>query len=393
MKRADLPGMTEPLTRGDLLRRGVQFGGAAGALALLAACGGDDETAADEAPSGAATDVEEPAATSAVEPPAEELSADLKFLNYPGWIGQGEYAAFQELHPDVTITEDSSGAGSTSAIATRIQADPQAFDFLLLGKAGVPQLEASGILAELDFSKIPNISNIPDRFREAYPWGIPTDYGKIGFAYRKDLISERPATWEEFFALAPTYSGKVILLDVLEDTIGNTLIMLGYSGNTSVEAEINEAKDALIAIKPHVQAIIATDVAKPLITGGAVLGMDWDFDIALAQQQEPNIEWVAPEEGLMAYIEGWVAVATSEKLDAVHAFMNFHLEPEQYADFVNTTGTAYLMPAATPFIKKEITDNPILAFDDATFERVTFEDFKGEALGMWTQAWNEIKSA
>ena len=91
------------------------------------------------------------------------------------------------------------------------------------------------MLAEIDFSKIPNIKNMPDRFREAYPWGIPTDYGKIGYAYRKDLVSERPTTWADFFELAPKYSGKVILLDVLEDTIGNTLISLGHDGNTSDE--------------------------------------------------------------------------------------------------------------------------------------------------------------
>jgi spermidine/putrescine-binding protein len=371
------------LSRRELLRRSAQLGVAGGALALLAAaCGGDDETTGGS-----------PTATSGSTAEPEPLSGELKFLNYPGWIGKGEYAAFQQLHPDLTIKEDTSGAGSTSAIATRIQADPQAFDFLLLGKAGVPQLDASGVLAEIDFSKIPNISNMPDEFRQVYPWGIPTDYGKIGYAYRKDLVSEQPTTWADFFELAPQYSGKVILLDVLEDTLGNTLIMLGHDGNTSVESEIQEARDALIKIKPHVQAIIATDVAKPLINGGAVLGMDWDFDIALAQQEQPNIEWVAPEEGLMAYIEGWVAVDTSEQLEAIHAFMNFHLEPEQYADFVNTTGTAYLMPAATPFIKKEITDNAILAFDEETFARVTFEDFKGESLGMWTQAWNEIKSA
>ena len=95
----------------------------------------------------------------------------------------------------------------------------------------------------------------------------------------------------------------------------------------------------------------------------------------------------------MAYIEGWVAVNTSDQLDAIHEFMNFHLEPEQYADFVNTTGTAYLMPAATPLIKKEIADNPILAFDDETFARITFGDYKGEALDAWTKAWNEVKAA
>jgi spermidine/putrescine transport system substrate-binding protein len=365
------------LSRRDLLRQGAQLGVATGALAFLAGCGGDD-------------DDDESASTTAK---AAKLSGELKFLNYPDWIGKGEYAAFQKLHPDLTIKEDSSGAGSTSAIATRIQADPDAFDFLLLGRAGVPQLVASDVVAEIDWDKIPNIENIPQRFRDDYPWGIPTDYGKIGYAYRSDLIDERPKTWNDFFDLAPKYSGKVVLLDVLEDTIGNTLISLGYDGNTDVESEIEEAKDKLISIKPHVQAILAADVAKSLTTGGAVLTMDWDFDIALAKQKEPAIEWVAPEEGLMAYIEGWVGVKTSDQLDAVHAFMDFHLQPKQYADFVNSTGTAYLMPDASPFVKKEISENPILAFDDELFDRVTFEAFKGESLGAWTKAWNEVKSA
>jgi len=378
MFEPDSLSSAQTLTRRDVLRRGARIGGLAGVYALLAACGGGGSGGSSaSSTSGSGT----------------SLSGTVKFLNYPNWIGKGEYAAFKQLHPDVTIKEDTSGVGSTAAIAAKIQTDPHAWDFLLLGRAGVPQLAASGVLAQIDFSKIPNISNIPASFRSQYPWGIPTDYGKIGYAYRKDLISERPTTWREFFALAPKYSGKVILLDVMEDCVGNTLIMLGFSGNTHDPGQLAQAKDKLLSIKPHVQAIIATDVAKPLITGAAVLTMDWDFDIALAQEKEPNIVWVAPEEGLMAYIEGWVGVKTSDHLDIVQTFMNFQLEPKQYADFVNTTGTAYLMPSATPLIKKSISGSPVLAFDPEIVKRIQFEAFKGEALGMWTKTWNEIKAA
>jgi spermidine/putrescine-binding protein len=321
------------------------------------------------------------------------LSGTLTFLNYPGWIGKGEYTAFKKLYPNITIKEDTNGVGSTAAIAAKIQVNPHAYDFLLLGRAGVPQLAASNVLANIDFSKIPNIKNIPARFRSFYPWGIPTDYGKIGYAYRSDLISERPTTWKEFFALAPKYSGKVILLDVMEDCVGNTLIMLGYPGNTNNPAQLEAAKKQLIGIKSHVQAITATDVAKPLITGGAVMAMDWDYDISVAKQKQPKITWVFPKEGLMAYIEGWVAVKTSSHLDSIEAFMNFHLQPRQYADFVNSTGTAYLMPAASPYIKKQISHDPILAFNPKLVNKITFEAFKGKALGIWNQTWNEIKSA
>jgi spermidine/putrescine transport system substrate-binding protein len=369
MNQFDSPEPPELLSRREILRRGARLGGAAGALALASA-GWSSRSFA-----------------------AAPLSGTLKFLTYPGWIGKGEYAAFKKLYPKVSIKEDTNGVGSTAAIAAKIQTDPHAYDFLLLGRAGVPQLQASGVLASIDYSKIPNIRYMPERFRKLYPWGIPTDYGKIGYAYRKDLITERPTTWKEFFALAPKYSGKVILLDVMEDCLGNTLIMLGYSGNTHDPKQLAQAKAKLLSIKPHVQAVIATDVAKPLITGGAVLTMDWDFDIAVARQKQQNIEWVVPKEGLMAYIEGWVGVKTSSHLDAIEAFMNFHLRPKQYADFVNTTGTAYLMPAASPLIKKSISTDPILAFNPSIIKKIQFEAFKGKALGIWNQTWNEFKAA
>jgi spermidine/putrescine transport system substrate-binding protein len=361
--------------------RGARVGGGVALLgALPAGCGGDEESAGTG--TGTGTGAEK-----------VELSGTLDFNTYPNWIGASEYEEFKALHPDVTVKEHSVGVGSVTEIAQTIQRDPDAYDFLLLGRAGCPQLEQSGHLAELDYSKIPNIKNVPQRFRTDYPWGIPTDYGKTGYAYRKDLISERPTTWGEFFDLAPKYSGKVILSGVLEDCIGNTLKSLGYSANSVEPAELEEAKNLLIDTKPHVQAFLAAEMNKPLINGSAVMGMDWDFEVALAQQEQPNVVWVLPEEGLTGYLEGWVAVGTSDALDEVQAFMDFHLDPPNFADFINTTGSANLMPDAVPLIKPEIRDNPILAFDEEVLELVEFGEFHGEATQLWNETWNEVQAA
>jgi spermidine/putrescine-binding protein len=266
---------------------------------------------------------------------------------------------------------------------------------MLLGLSAAPLLTAEpNLIAKLDPANIPNLQNIPEKFRQEYPYGIPTDYGKIGYAYRQDLIPERPTTWAEVWDLAPKYSGKVVLLDGEEDCMGNVLLMLGYSGNSTNPDEITAAKNKLLEIKPHLMAFLGTDVMKPLIKGTAVITMDYDFDIALAHQQDPNIVWVVPEEGLMAYLEGWVGIEKTELLPEVEAFMNFHLDPVNYADFVNTTGTAYIMPAATPHVKKSIATDPILAFEPTTVSRLEFEKFKGaDATKLWADAWAEVHAA
>jgi spermidine/putrescine transport system substrate-binding protein len=369
------------MTRADLLRRAVQLGAGVTTFGLVAAACGDDD---DDAATGAAD---------TAPPTPEELTGTAVLYSYPDWIGKNEFANFAKRYPNAQIKEASGSPGSTAAVAQEIQRDPDAFDFVLLGKAGVPQLIASDLVADIDWARIPNIKNIPDAFRKQYSSGLPTDYGKIGYGYRKDLVSERPTTWAEFYELAEKYSGKVVLVDVMEDTIGNALLSLGFDGNTKDTGELEQARDLLIGVKPHLQAFSATDVTKSLVTGGAVMTSSWDFDIALAQQEEPNIEWVLPEEGVMAYIEGWIPIKGSPDLDVVYAFFDFHMEPENYADFINTTGSAYLMPAAERFIKDSISENPILAFDEEVVEKVTFEAFKGDVLEDWQRAWDEIKAA
>jgi spermidine/putrescine transport system substrate-binding protein len=322
------------------------------------------------------------------------ISGTLKFATYPQWVGSHEYAGFHKLYPQAKVKEIATSTTSTNGRAILVRQNPDAYDFMLLGLSAGPILAAKPSLdAKLDYSHIPNIKYVPRKFRQQYPYGIPTDYGKIGLAYRKDLITERPTSWADFWRLAPKYSGKVIIEDTEEDVIGNTLIMLGYAANSIVPSELAKAKAKLLEIKPHLQAFLNTNISKPLIQGSAVMSMDYDFSIAAARAQEPNIVWVTPKEGLMAYLEGWAGIATSKNLRTVEAFMNYHLAPKNYADFVNTTDTAYIEAAATPYVKKSVASDPILAFDKQTVARLSFEKFKGaDGTKRWAEVWAEVKA-
>lgn len=323
-----------------------------------------------------------------------QLSGTMVFENYAGWIGKHEVENFQALHPDVSIKETSNVHGSPAASIQLIKNNPDLYDMSLNDLAFVAQaLLIGGIIQELDFDRIPNIKYVSQTFRDAFSHGIPTDYGKTGIAYRKDIVSETITSWADLWDLAPKYSGQIVFFNFDNTVIGSALKYLGYSGNSHDAGELDQAKQALLQIKPHLQGLIDYGVGTRLVKGTAAIGMDYDADIALAQQREPNIEWVIPEEGLMAYVEGWVAVKNSPQLDIIYEFMNFHLDPKNYADFVNSTYSAYVEDAATPFINPEIANNPILKFDEAVLAKVEYEEFKGEAAPLWAQVWDEFKSA
>jgi spermidine/putrescine-binding protein len=373
-----------PLTGRRLSRRELMVGGAklsAGMSAawLLAACGSSSSSSS-------------PAATGSGTG-TQDLSGTATISTYPGWMGKGEIDAFRQQYPNADIKQVSGSSGATGSEVLFFRQNPGVYDFSLEDQSGVGQLDAGGLIEPIDWNAVPNISNVDESFRTAYDKGIPTDYGKVGIGYRTDLVPEGIKTWADVWNLAPQYSGQIIFLNLDRDCMGSALKYLGHSGNTTDQGEIDMCTQALIQIKPHLQNITSTGVSRALVKGTAAIAMDWDYDIALAQQQEPRIEWVVPAEGMMAYLEGWVLIKGGPHLDVATAFMNFHLQPEQYADFVNTTGTAYVSSVATPFIDKEIAKNPILFPTPEVLAKVEYENYLGEALAIWSKAWDEFKSA
>ena len=107
-----------------------------------------------------------------------------------------------------------------------------------------------------------------------------------------------------------------------------------------------------------------------------------------------QIAWVAPKEGMHAYLEGFSVAKDPDHLDVVEKFLNFALDPVQYADFVNTTGTAYMVPSASPHIKKTISASPILKPSAAVLKRVEFDHYLGaEGTKLFDAAWQEVKAS
>jgi spermidine/putrescine-binding protein len=378
----DLPHTTVPLARRlrrrELLQRAAQMGVALPALgALSAACGG---SSAGSGSSGGSTSSAPPTGTAVL-------------LNYDGWMGKDTVAEFAAKFPGANLKQASLSSISSGAIVPAIKANLSTYDAALGDEAAVGQGLAADVIQQLDWSKIPNIKNVDQKFRDAFSHGIPTDYGKTGIGYRSDLVSEDITSWADVWNLAEKYSNKIVFTDLDRDCIGSALKYRGHSVNSTDQGELDQALQDLITIKPHLQALKSYNIGQGLVKGTSVIAMDWDYDIALAQASNPDIKWVLPSEGASAYLEGFFAVKDTAHLEVLEAFFNFFLEPKQYGDFVNTTGTAFVSDAASPYIKPSIKNNPALIVDPATLADVEFENYLGEATATYTKIWDEFKSA
>ena len=251
---------------------------------------------------------------------------------------------------------------------------------------------AIGALAKL--GEIANLSLVADQYKNTV-WDpknesfAATDHGRTGFVYRKDLIKETPTSWKEFFALAPTYSGKVAMLDYQASVCDNILKMLGKPSGSLDKADLDATAKVLADVKPHLLAI-STEVGKAVAAGDAVMAMCDAYDAQLALTTNPNVVWVDPSEGQVGYLEG-LAVIEGPRNDLARAFVNFFLEEKNYASFINKVASPYVQPDNAG-IDKVLKDSPVINPSADVISRLTYHTYLGADQATWDKVWDTFKA-
>ena len=209
------------------------------------------------------------------------------------------------------------------------------------------------------------------------------------------MVSEPLTSWADLWALAPKYSGKIVFVDFDVDVLGAALKYKGYSVNSTDPDELNQAKDALLEIKPHLLAFAPTDITKPMIKGEAAITVDYDYDIAAAADKEPSIQWVAPVRG-HARLPGRLAGDQGHRPAARGGDVHELPPRAQGLRRLHQHHRLRLRDASrpSPTSSQSIVNNPSLKYDEASLQTVEFEKFLGaEATKLRSQIWEEVKAA
>jgi len=369
----------KPLTRRQLLARGaLVLSVPTLAGSLLAACGSSS-----------------PSSTASVSPSAAANPVGQAVIsNFPDWIGPHEVADFHKQFPQASVYMNTSMPSTIAGTVELIKNNPGAYDAALGDLPTLGQMQAAGIYQTPDWSAMPNLSHVDATYRHDYPDAVPNDYGFGVIGYRKDMITEPITSWADFWKLASTkVSGKVTVEDLDRATLGIALKSLGFSANSTSATQLNQASQALIRLKPHLLAAQSVNVSTGLANGSIAMAHCYNYDVAVAQQSNKNVAWVMPTEGTVGYVEGFIPIKGAKHLDTTYAFLNFHLDPKEYATFVNATGSSWVESAADPYITASLVNSSALKPTPAQLAKVEWTAFVGAATALWASAWAKFEAA
>lgn len=216
---------------------------------------------------------------------------------------------------------------------TIVERGARTYDVICPSDYMIAKMIANNLLAEIDYSNVPNIKNIGKEYMESSKgfdpenkYSVPYTFGTVGIMYNKNMVDEVVDSWDILFD--KKYEDQILMQASVRDAYCVALSYLGYSINTLNEDELQEATDLLIDQKPIVQAYVIDQVRDKMIDNRAALGVIYSGEAEYMRYENPDLEYVVPKEGSNIWIDSWVIPANCENKEAAEAWINYMCEPE-----------------------------------------------------------------
>jgi spermidine/putrescine transport system substrate-binding protein len=324
-----------PLSRRGLLRGAGAAGLGLGAPALLSACG---------------TKAAKQTADSCVSKDLSASEKTLKFSNWPLYLDEKKvkrggkkvttYPTLADFEKQTGIkvdyVTDVNDNSEFFGIVRNQLADckPTGRDIMTLTDWMAARMVNLGWLQKLDKSKIPNVNKNLVTTLKSPSWDKNRDYsvpwqsGLTGIAYNAKLTKE-VRSFDELLTRSDL-KGKVSLLSEMHDTMLFMLLLEGADPEKFTDAEFSKAIERLKKATDagQIRSFTGNEYAQDLAKGNIVACEAWSGDIIQLQFDNPDIKFVAPEEGLALWSDNMLVPNKASHKANAEKLMDYYYEPE-----------------------------------------------------------------
>ncbi len=252
-------------------------------------------------------------------------------VNVCSW---GEYIdedLITQFEEETGIRVNYQTAESNEALYSLLKSGGADYDVIVPSDYMIGRLIAEDMLEPLDYSQIPNFSYIDERFQNlSYDpenrYTVPYAWGTLGIIYNTAVVGEEVTSWGALYD--DRYAGNVLLINNSRDAIGEALIYLGYSVNTTDEDQIREAF-ALVADANRrgvFQGRVMDEVFQKMEGGNAAIATYYAGDyLSMVENQADGVDlaFAIPEEGSNWFVDAMCMLKDAPHQREAHMWINF----------------------------------------------------------------------
>ncbi len=284
---------------------------------------------------------------------------------------------------------------SNEALYSKLVGGGADYDIIIPSDYMVSRLIHENMLAELDFSNIPNYQYIDDSFRNAdydpeNRFSVPYTWGVVGLFYNTDYIEEEITSWSSLWD--DRYAGKILMFDNPRDSFAIAQLLLGQSLNTVEESDWLEAAALLKQQKPLVQAYVMDRIFDKMESEEAWIAPYYSGDAAILVDNSDNIRFVVPKEGTNYFVDAMCIPATSSHKAEAEAYINFLCDPEIAGANMDYVGYSTPETAAKAYMDPEMVGSPVHYPDEEILARTqVFVNLPENTGKLIDKLWAEAK--
>ncbi|MBP5492405.1 MAG: ABC transporter substrate-binding protein [Clostridiales bacterium] len=289
------------------------------------------------------------------------------------------------------------------------------YDVIIPSEYMVARLLREDRIQELDWSKLPNVTQYMDPMFKTVTYSqdkeisdimlnyaVPYLYCTVGLVYdanRVDIPEDTTDPKEVWGVLFDDqYRNQIGMYDSMRESIGVALNYCGYSINTLDAGELEEAKQLLLDQKSRISPSRGVDNLKDKMASGELAAsVAWSGDHVvildrideLGKSDEIDMRYILPA-GSNWSVDMMCVPTNAKNVDGAHDFINYMYDPD--IALANCEFVGYSTPntAARAMLDPEVANNLSYYPDEATFATLEVYFSSSEYEEKYTEIWNTI---
>ena len=272
----------------------------------------------------------------------------------------------------------------------------EGYDLLVPSTYYVDRMRREGLLQKLDKSRLSNFGNLnPRLLNQPYDpdnnYSIPYLWGTTGIAINTDRVDpDKVVAWEDLWD--SSYENKLLLLNDVREVFSMGLKTLGYSANSTNEEEIRAAYEKLAQLMPNVRVFNAESPKDLFLAEEVILGMNWNGEVYMANQENPSIRYIYPKEGVTVWMDNFVLSKRAKNVDAAYQFIDFILRPDIAKIITEEIGYTSPNLEAVKLLPESLRNNRIVYPTEEDLKNAEFQTDVGQSLPVYEKYWQRLKS-
>lgn len=290
---------------------------------------------------------------------------------------------------------------SNEELMAKLQAGASGYDVIIPSDYTVAILINQKLLEPLEMSKIPNFANIAESsknlaFDPGNQYSIPYQWGTTGLAINTEKVTRKITKWADLWD--PAFKSELVMPDDYREVFGMALLTLGYDPNSIDPQELEQAKVKLLELKPNIKLYDSDSPKTAILSGEVWMGMMWNGEAFLAQQENPAIDYICPDEGCSRWYDNLAVPVGAPHKEAAFALINFILDPQNSVEitleypYSNPNGNALeLLKGQEPDLYNSYMSSTATNPSPEVLKRTFLFQDLGEATSLWDRLWTEFK--